>query len=58
MKPVMPKIFMIRLKFESSSNKSFEGQLDKIKDIHKENSPPPSVHVLGDFNFSDIVWPD
>ena len=19
---------------------------------------PPSVHVLGDFNFSDIVWPD
>ena len=20
--------------------------------------PPPSVHVLGDFNFRDIVWPD
>ena len=33
--------------------KSFESQLDKIKDIHKGNKPP-SV----DFNFSDIVWPD
>ena len=20
--------------------------------------PPPSVHILGDFNFCDIVWPD
>ena len=27
------------------------------KDIHKGNKPP-SVHILGDFNFCDIVWPD
>ena len=32
--------------------KVFESQLDKIKDIHKGNKPL-SVHVLGDFNFSD-----
>ena len=25
--------------------------------MHKGNKPP-SVHVLGDFNFGDIVWPD
>ena len=25
--------------------------------MHKANKPP-SVHVLGDFNFGDIVWPD
>ena len=31
--------------------------LEKIKDIHKGNKPP-SVHILGDFNFCDIVWPD
>ena len=34
-----------------------ESQLEKIKDIHKGNKLP-SVHILGDFNFSDIVWPD
>ena len=32
-------------------------QLQKIKGTHKGNKPP-SVHVLGDFNFPDIVWPD
>ena len=36
---------------------SFESQLEKIKDIHKGNKLP-SVHILGDFNFCDIVWPD
>ena len=36
---------------------SFESQLEKIKDIHKSNKLP-SVHILGDFNFCDIVWPD
>ena len=25
--------------------------------MHKGNKPP-SVHVQGDFNFGDIVWPD
>ena len=25
--------------------------------MHK-GTPPPRVHVLGDFNFGDIVWPD
>ena len=24
----------------------------------RQQPPPPSVHVLGDFNFGDIVWPD
>ena len=24
----------------------------------KATTPPPPVHVLGDFNFGDIVWPD
>ena len=32
-------------------------QLQKIKCMHKGNKPP-SVHVLGDSNFGDIVWPD
>ena len=32
-------------------------QLQKIKCMHKGNEPP-SVHVLGDFNFREIVWPD
>ena len=36
---------------------SFESQLEKIKDIHRGNKLP-SVHILGDFNFCDIVWPD
>ena len=36
----------------------FREQLDKYRNKHKGNSPPPSVHVLGDFNFRDIVWPD
>ena len=36
---------------------SIESQFEKIKDIHKGNKFP-SVHILGDFNFCDIVWPD
>ena len=36
---------------------SFKSELEKIKDIHKGNKLP-SVHILGDFNFRDIVWPD
>ena len=39
-----------------SQLKSLRSQLEKIKDIHKGNKPP-SVHILGDFNFCDIVWP-
>ena len=35
----------------------FKSQLEKIKDIQKGNKSL-SVHVLGDFNFCDIVWPD
>ena len=35
----------------------FREQLDKIRNKHNGNKPP-SVHVLGDFNFRDIVWPD
>ena len=40
-----------------SQLKSLKSQLEKIKDIHKGNKSP-SVHILGDFNFCDIVWPD
>ena len=36
---------------------SFKSQLENIKDIHKGNKLP-SVHILGDINFCDIVWPD
>ena len=32
-------------------------QLQKIKSMHKGNKPS-SVHVLGNFNFGDIVWLD
>ena len=35
----------------------FGDQLDQIRNKHKGNKLP-SVHVLGDFNFKDIVWPD
>ena len=34
-----------------------KSQLEKIKGVHKGNNPP-SVHVLGDFNFGESVWPD
>ena len=30
---------------------------DQIRNKHKGNKLP-SVHVLGDFNFKDIAWPD
>ena len=32
-------------------------QLDHIRNQHKGNKLP-SVHILGDFNFKDIDWPD
>ena len=35
----------------------FRDQLDHIRNQHKGKSFP-SVHVLGDFNFTDIDWPD
>ena len=35
----------------------FGDQLDQIRNKHKGNKLP-SVHVLGDFNFKDIAWPD
>ena len=36
-----------------------ESSLTKLGINIKEIPPPlPSVHVLGDFNFGDIVWPD
>ena len=35
----------------------FREQLDKIKNINKGNKPP-LIHILGDFNLRDIVWPD
>ena len=36
---------------------SFKSQIEKIKDKHKGNKLP-YVHILGDFNFCDTVWPD
>ena len=35
----------------------FREQLDKIKNINIGNKLP-LIHVLGDFNFRNIVWPD
>ena len=35
----------------------FREQLDQIKNINKDNKRH-LAHVLGDFNFRDIVWPD
>ena len=35
----------------------FREQLDYIRTHHKSKKLP-SVHVLGDFNFKDINWPD
>ena len=35
----------------------FRDQLDYIRTHHK-GKKLPSVHVLGDFNFKDIDWPD
>ena len=35
----------------------FRDQLDHIRNQHKDKNLP-SVHVLGDFNFRDIDWPD
>ena len=35
----------------------FRDQLDHIRAKHKGNKLT-SVHVLGDFNFKDIAWPD
>ena len=35
----------------------FREQLDNIRTHHK-GKKLPSVHVLGDFNFKDIDWPD
>ena len=35
----------------------FRDQLDHIRTKHKGNKLP-SVHLLGDFNFKDIAWPD
>ena len=42
----------------TSEIEMLRSQLEKIKGMHKGNNPTPSVHVLGDFNFGDIVWPD
>ena len=37
----------------------FRDQLHHIRNQHKgKNKKLPSVHVLGDFNFRDIDWPD
>ena len=39
----------------------FRDQLDHISNQHKgkkKKKKLPSVHVLGNFNFKDIDWPD
>ena len=41
----------------SEEFKLFREQLDYIKTHHK-GKKVPSVHVLGDFNFKDIDWPE
>ena len=46
-----------RYLIELTSEIELLSQLQKIESMHKGNKPP-SVHVLGDFNFRDIVSPD
>ena len=41
----------------TSEEFQFREQLDYIRTHHK-GKKLPSVHVLGDFNFKDIDWPD
>ena len=41
----------------SEESQLFREQLDYIRTHHK-GKKLPSVHVLGDFNFKDIDWPD
>ena len=41
----------------TSEIEMLRSQLEKIKGIHKGNKPT-SVHVLGNYNFGDIVLPD
>ena len=41
----------------SEDFQQFRDQLDHIRNQHK-GKKLPSVHVLGDFNFRDIDWPD
>ena len=36
----------------------FRDQLDHIRNQHKGKKKLPSVHILGDFSFRDIEWPD
>ena len=36
----------------------FRDQLDHIRNQHKGKKKLPSIHVLGDFNFRGIDWPD
>ena len=36
----------------------FRDQFDHIRNQHKGKKKLPSVHVLKDFNFRDIDWPD
>ena len=31
---------------------------DQIDQIRNKGNKLPSVHVLGDFNFKDLAWPD
>ena len=58
-KSVCKQHFSLCSKLVSPTDKLelFKSQLEEIKDIHKGNKLP-SVHILGDFNFCDIVWPD
>ena len=42
---------------KNSNFQLFREQLDYIRTHHK-GKKLPSVHVLGDFNFKDIDWPD
>ena len=42
----------------SEESQLFREQLDYIRTQHKGKKNLPSVHVLGDFNFKDIDWPD
>ena len=42
----------------SGSCEDFQLLRNQLEDINPQHKKLPSVHILGDFNFRDIVWPN
>ena len=44
--------------FTNGNQKTLNDFCCQVPLVPPSVNKPPSVHVLGDFNFGDIVWPD